>query len=813
MVGMEVYGIMKISRVVLAIILVAWLGQPDRASADTLKTLHTFAGTAGTGGADGSVPYGGLTQGSDGNFYGTTYSGGGNGLGVVFSMTGAGTLSTIYNFRGTADGANPEAGLIQGSDGFLYGTTYGGGTSTSGTVFKIGTTGTLTTLHYFTGGSDGGSPQAGIVQGSDGNYYGTTSVGGTSGDGTIFVVSSGTFTPEYSFTGDADGANPKAGLVQGSDGFLYGTTYNGGTSTSGTVFRYNPASGFSPLYSFTGGPDGGNPQGTLVEGSDSNFYGTTFNGANGFGTVYRISTSGALTPLWDFSDGSDGGNPVAGLILADDGNLYGTTSTGGNGGAGTVFKITTNGVLTTLYAFTGGNDGATPLAGLLQASSTSFLGTTSAAGGDSRGTVFSLIQPCTFTLSPSRVALLGIAESGTFTVTSSGTGCVWTATSKADWITVTSGSSGVGDGVVGYSVTADSKSNTRVGTIVVGGKTFTITQGGEVFGQFLPGSYSGLVMQTNPPTQASSGSISLVFSKTGSFAAKLTMGGVRSAFKGRFDTSGNSTNTVTPKGSSPLTVILQVMPVTNGTDQIMGTVSNGTFAAQLAANLAIFSKENVSPWVGAFTFALPPADSTNSAAPQGYGYGTLTVTSSGSGSLKGALGDGTKISGKFPVSGYGTWPLYNSLYKNGGSCIGWVTFAESNTLTGTVYWFKTAASGDQFYPAGFSTTNALTGDIYVPPAAAANGQLTLGGGNLTTNIAISVSIDAKGTGTASPAGSNDLKLKIQPKSGQMSGSFLDPTIGKAVKFNGLLLQNSGVASGYFLGTSESGFVTFVPNSQ
>ena len=124
---MEVDGVMRILQVLLAIILVAWLGQPGRATADTIKTLHTF-----TGGFDGSQPYGGLIQGSDGNFYGTTYSGGGSGLGTVFSITGAGILSNVYNFGGSSDGEKPEAGLIQGSDGFLYGTTYRGGTGGAG---------------------------------------------------------------------------------------------------------------------------------------------------------------------------------------------------------------------------------------------------------------------------------------------------------------------------------------------------------------------------------------------------------------------------------------------------------------------------------------------------------------------------------------------------------------------------------------------------------------------------------------------------------------------------------------------------------
>ena len=143
---------------------------------------------------------------------------------------------------------------------------------------------------------------------------------------------------------------------------------------------------------------------------------------------------------------------------------------------------------------------------------------------------------------------------------------------------------------------------------------------------------------------------------------------------------------------------------------------------------------------------------------------------------------------------------------------------DDNTVGGTVYWFKGAGSAGALYPDGFSTALSLTGDIYVSPAdngpsVAATGQLTLGGGNLTSNIVISVSIATNGTGTATPAGSNDLKLKIAPTTGALSGSFLDPTTSKAVKFDGLLLQSSGAASGYFLGTSESGFVTFVPDSE
>jgi uncharacterized repeat protein (TIGR03803 family) len=779
---------------------------------DTLTTLHAFTGTGG----EGARPYAGLVQGTNGDFFGTTLRGGEYGSGTVFSVSAAGTFTTIYSFRGP-DGANPRGGVIQGIDGFFYGTTSGGGTHNSGTVFKVDTAGAFTPLYDFSGGVDGGSPQAAIVQGSDSNYYGLTSSGGAFGDGTMFMITpSGAFNLEHSFRGSSDGANPQVALVQGSDGFLYGTAYGGGTHNSGTIFKIDTTGALTTLYDFMGGLDGANPAAGLVEGSDSNFYGTTFNGGVGFGTVFRVTSDGVLTVLWEFDGKAYGGRAQAGLILGDDGNFYGTTTAGGTSKSGTVFKITSSGKLTTLYNFTGYNDGAVPQTRLLQVSATNFLGTTSTGGAEFLGTIFNLTQPCTFSLSPSRVILNGLANTGTVAITPSGTGCVWTATSDVDWITVTSSNSGIGEGMVAYAVTVNSNNHSRTGRVMIGGQRFTVTQQPAALGAFLLGSYDGLIMITNAPSQNSSGSMSLVLGKAGSFAAKLTLDGVQSSFKGQFDPSGNSTNTVTRKNLGPLTVILQAAAASNTTDQIVGTVSDGTFTAQVLANLAVFSTANPSSWVGEFTLTLPPANIADTTVPQGYGYATLDVSRAGNGSLRGVLGDGTKISGKFPVSGYGTWPLYNSLYKDGGFCIGWVTFGEENTLSGTVHWVKEPSSS-QFYPNGFTNTLSLTGDVYTPPAkggrsVAATGQLTLGGGNLTSNIVIAASIAGNGTGTASPAGSGGLKLKVVPATGQMSGSFLDPTVNKAVKFNGLVLQSSGTASGYFLGTSESGFVTFTPDS-
>ena len=356
---------------------------------------------------DGAYPSAGLVQGSDGMLYGTTYNGGKlggigfsphnltlTGYGTVFQITTNGMLTSLYSFSGS-DGRNPQAGLVQGSDGYFYGTTDYGGTARGGTVFKISPTGALATLHSFTGDNDGANPAAGLVQGSDGNLYGTTEFGGPYEDifpGTVFKISTnGALTTLYSFTGGNDGANTAAGLVQGSDGYFYGTTDYGGTNNAGTVFKISSNGAYTSLYSFTGNNDGGWPNAGLVQGSDGCFYGTTdYGGTNNAGTVFKISGNGALSTLYSFTGGNDGGNTAAGLVQGSDGYFYGTTGGGGTNGYGTVFKISPNGALTSLYSFTGGNDGANPQAGLLQGSDGNFYGTTFHGGAGGAGTVFRL---------------------------------------------------------------------------------------------------------------------------------------------------------------------------------------------------------------------------------------------------------------------------------------------------------------------------------------------------------------------------------------------------------------------------------------
>lgn len=350
-------------------------------SAQNYSPLVSFDGPHGANPA-----YESLVLGSDGKLYGTTQSGGAHVFGTVFQMTTNGTLTSLYSFTNGNDGEFPSAGLVQGSDGDFYGTTLAGGSNNKGTVFKITPTGTLTTLHTFSG-SDGATPQSTLVLARDGNFYGTTSRGGFSGSGTVFKLTpAGTLTTLHSF-GSSDGSVPLAGLVQASDGNFYGTASLGGDINLGTVFKITSGGSFTRLYSFSR-TDGAQPSGSLVQASDGKLYGTTSaGGASGVGTAFKITTGGTLTTLHSFNI-NDGANPYGTLLQATDGNLYGTTSDGGTGGdsGGTVFKITPSGTLTTIFNFPGPGGS---FGGLIQVNGV-FYGTTFDGGISGRGVVYSL---------------------------------------------------------------------------------------------------------------------------------------------------------------------------------------------------------------------------------------------------------------------------------------------------------------------------------------------------------------------------------------------------------------------------------------
>jgi uncharacterized repeat protein (TIGR03803 family) len=360
---------------------------------------------------DGSSPSAGLIRGRDGNFYGVTAKGGQFNDGTVFSITPGGVETVLYSFAGgTADGANPTGDLVQGSDGNFYGATGGGGPgkcpgiepigydgppSACGTLFKLTPDGTDTVLHFFSGGADGGQPTGSLVQGSDGNFYGTTSYG----RGTVFKISpEGEEAVLYSFPNYTNDGSEPSSLILAPDGNFYGTTFIGGQSNYGTVFAITPAGAETVLYSFLGGSDGELPSAPLVEGGDGNFYGTTPFGGSKDGTIFRITAAGEETVLYAFPGTANVTNPYTPLVQGSDGNFYGTTDNGGNAnnacgadGCGALYKITPTGNETVLHLFAGSpTDGAFPIGNLLQGTDGNFYGTTSGGGQFDGGTVFQI---------------------------------------------------------------------------------------------------------------------------------------------------------------------------------------------------------------------------------------------------------------------------------------------------------------------------------------------------------------------------------------------------------------------------------------
>jgi uncharacterized repeat protein (TIGR03803 family) len=403
------------------------------------------------------VPQAGVVQAANGELYGTTPSGGANCTstpdlcGTVFKIAPSGALTTLYNFCSKVDcldGKGPLGGLLEAPNGDLYGTTYGGGAQSAGTVFKVTRTGTLSTLYNFcaqAGCTDGGSPEGGMVQAANGDLYGTTQVGGAYGGGTVFkITTSGTLTTLYSFcalSACADGEFPDNGLIQATNGVIYGTTSSGGiTSCSGgcgTAFKITPSGELATIYSFCSQPDcadGEFPAG-LVQARDGDLYGVTQLGGItnsdcpfGCGTVFEMSLSGAFTTLHSFCSQAgcpDGEQPFAALVRAAGGDLYGTTQ-----GLGTIFKITSSGSITTLYTFcsqSGCADGYAPN-GLFLGTNGIFYGTAGAGGTNAHGTVFSLFtgQPPFVETHPTigvvgeKVTILGYELTGATSVTFNG---------------------------------------------------------------------------------------------------------------------------------------------------------------------------------------------------------------------------------------------------------------------------------------------------------------------------------------------------------------------------------------------------------
>lgn len=506
-------SILRIVRRTASIVFIFCLAMAGvSAASDTFTSLASFNKT------NGNEPnHTALIQATDGNLYGVTSYGGANGSGAVFRISPSGTLDAVYSFcslASCADGENPYTSLIQGSNGDLYGTTYSGGASNNGTLFKITTSGTLTTLYNFcslASCADGSGPEGQLAVDGAGNIYGTAYSGGASNFGTVFKFSTkGVLTTLHSFSG-ADGENPEGGLTAAS-GVFYGTAQYGGAKGDGTVFKITTAGVETTLHSFTGS-DGLNPKGWLVDVAGT-FYGTTpYGGANNEGSVFKMTAAGAVTTLYSFcslASCADGASVTAGLMQATDGNLYGVTDSGGANGDGTAYELTLKGVLTTLHSFDG-TDGNGPQGTLLQDTNGDFYGITEFGGSSGDGTVFSIATglkafvtlETTSGTHGSKVGILGDGFSSSSVVKFNGVAATTVTLTEAGLLTATV-PVGATDGYV---------------TVTTGATTLTSTQKYTVHNSWSMGTPVPVPV-VNPAAAVLGGEIYLVggYNSTGSLA-------------------------------------------------------------------------------------------------------------------------------------------------------------------------------------------------------------------------------------------------------------------------------------------------------
>ena len=359
------------------------------AQAQTYRVLYTFGNVSLDPLQPGGIAE--IAQGRDGNLYSTSTAGGVGNVGTLFNMSPSGAMTLVFSFNYNP-GNDPLSGVTLGSDGNYYGTTKLNGEG-PGTAWQVTPTGTGKALHYFGNSGDGACPWAGQVEGTDGNYYGTTStVCGFGSLSTIYkLTSSGALTTLYTFT---DGSNLTAPLIQGTDGNFYGVTESGGANGDGAIFKMTPSGTVTTLHSFDGS-DGNQAYTALIQATDGNLYGVTYmGGTSNQGVVFKSSTTGTYTVLHNFTGSStDGGEPW-GLTQASNGTLYGAAQIGGASNVGTLYSISTGGTFKLLFSF-GGANGATPSSPLKQNTNGTLYGTTYSQGntsvcGDGCGVFYSL---------------------------------------------------------------------------------------------------------------------------------------------------------------------------------------------------------------------------------------------------------------------------------------------------------------------------------------------------------------------------------------------------------------------------------------
>jgi uncharacterized repeat protein (TIGR03803 family) len=460
------------------------------ASAQSFNNLHSFSSSN-----DGEYPYSGVVLAPDGNFYIAIYGGGSHADGTIVKLTPSGASTVLHDFSGT-DGSNPGGNLVVATDGHLYGGTGTGGSGSNpfGTFFSIIPGGAFTSLATFNTATGDTGPHGRIIETAPGTFYGVTFSDGSENDGSVYsATSTGTITSLYNFTGNADEKYPAGGVIQGSDGNFYGTASDyllDAQGGNGIVYKLTPGGKITVLHTFADS-DGQAPSGALVEGADGDFYGTAaYGGTDDYGLIYKISPTGTFSILHIFTHtGTDGAVPSDGIMLASDGNFYGGTAEGGDGdsgkGGGTIFKMTPSGTVTTLYNFCSASsctDGAAAYAPPDQGTDGSLYGTAAKGGANDEGVFYHLTLspalpvPVQLSFSPATISL---GNSATLT---------WTipyAFSKTEQFCFATGQTGAGSwtGVQTGSLTGNNYSGSAsITPAATGTYTYSLTCGGHKSG-------------------------------------------------------------------------------------------------------------------------------------------------------------------------------------------------------------------------------------------------------------------------------------------------------------------------------------------
>jgi uncharacterized repeat protein (TIGR03803 family) len=890
-------------------------------------SLYSFAAGAKTSSgrftnADGSSPVSALTLGADGNFYGTTQYGGVNGYGTLFRLTHSGALTLLYTFSNSVDGGTPSAPLLQYTNGLLYGTTTTGGGNGLGTVFQTTISGQIASLYAFTGTNDGNDPQVGLVDGHDGFLYGACSGSNIesgplhSGNGILFKVdTNGNFVLLYSFTGgittmstsgaynNFDGGYPYA-LLRGTDGYYFGVAAYGGEDSSGSLFEFSgqpsafPDFGpilafFSGVYYVGSGTDGdGCTPWSLIQAKDGTLYGTTLlGGTNNDGTIFSYSVSsnilypqitGQPVAITNVIAGADvdltvtaSGNPplyyqwmLNGAPIPNaTGNSYQFDAIPSGAATDFVYQvivsntygaaISSNAEVTITRVRTGtALKIATPKAGV-RTTNAIISGTVTSTVAITEVTYWiTNINNGNITVTSSASATLGANNSWSANPTiEPGTNIVSATAFDADGnespvvsrsffyevpslFTVTIGDEG-GKGTVtgnalphgknsslldiGESYTVTAKPNSQslfanwTGSINSTNATlkFVMESGLALEANFVTnwaiaaaGTYSGLFFVSNAVSEQTAGMVKgLVVGRQGGLAGQLFLGGKSFTFTGHFDANANSGVTVlrSPKLGGP--VDLQMHMDWNNAE-ISGSVSGtneGQWIAGLLAERAVTTRGSAK-----YTMVMLSPAEPSAVSPPGAGYATISRVN-GAVNFIGALADGTSYSQSAPVFADGDVPVFANLYTSTGLLLGWINLQELGANPGvtTLTWIK-PASRATLYPQGFTNTLTVNGSDWTNPPAHTpsitlmNDDLEIESTNLQLDFKVAVTNNDSLVKLAGEP-TNSLKGSVNSDTGLLQISF---KAGRSSETGvGVVLQNQNIGAGYILTKTNAGSLT------